>query len=164
MKKTIIILIILISLLLLGCTEPEPICGDNICEEGEEFTCSADCGNQKIEEVEKIMTWATAEPFGILDWSLDSEGLLSIVIVNNSIVDLNFKKLEINQNGLNFESENTGIVEPEGIIVLGIGVEDSFAKEGFLVFIEKENIKIEYNATGASTQTQVGIADIKIAE
>lgn len=162
MKKAIIILVILTSLLIFGCTEQGPVCGDNTCEDGEEFTCSLDCGNEKIEEVSKIMSWTNAEPFGILDWSINQEGLMSLVIINNSSFDLNFKSIKINQNNFNFESEYTGVVESEEFILIDVLVENNLSREGFSVFIEKENISIEYAPIGASNTIQNGAADIKI--
>jgi hypothetical protein len=158
-----IISLLLFVLLLFGCTEEADTCGNGICEFGEEGVCDFDCKENFEEEAIEINNWSTAQPFGIIDWDIDAEGIISLVLVNNSDRTLEFNKLTINQNGT-FVSNNPGEIEPEDFTLIEIETGNIGEREGYDVFIEAGNIVIDYNTFTQDNLTQIGNYVVKISK
>ena len=100
------------------------------------------------------ISWKTAEPWAITDWSA-SDSNLTLVLKNNTAGTLEFNKITLGSNS----SADSAQVVPAGATTEPITVTIS-CTTGSKYAIAKNTIKIDYNTQLTDNITQQGVADI----
>jgi len=101
--------------------------------------------------------WKSSEPWAIVDWSR-SEGVLTVVLKNNSFETLDFGELTINSAG-DKNSIGTSNVSPAALVtktISGLGACTAGTRYSF----PKEYIEIDFNTPSIAGKTQRATADI----
>ena len=158
MKKSLFaIAIILILVFILGCTQL-PVCGNGVCELNENSgTCPSDCSSG-IPESQARATWKSAEPFGIIDWSINKElsNTVTLVLRNNTSQTLELAYFAI---GSMQDSSVNGLIASGATKTIDISY-PTICHEENSYLIPKEDISINYHTDNIQYKQQKGIADI----
>ena len=159
MKKILIAILFVASLFVIfGCTQL-PVCGNGLCEIGEDVTCVSDCGGSQIDQTQARAAWKSAEPWAIMDWSMDGDEDITITLQNNSgdTLELNTVKAGLNTSG---ESVNESVSAGATKTITVNGVIAAGGTAGDKYVITKDTIVIDFNSATIDNKTQYGVEDI----
>lgn len=106
------------------------------------------------EESAKI-AWKMATPFAITDWSMDADGVLTVVLKNNSdkIVYFNYMNIGLDQNTASF---SLPVGQTRSVV---IDTEDTYAS-GTNYSYKKADITIDYNTIYIPNSRQYAPTDL----
>ncbi len=160
MKKILIAILFVASLFVIfGCTQL-PVCGNGLCEIGEDVTCVSDCGGSQIDQTQARAAWKSAEPWAIVDWAITgkSNEFFTLVVLNNSNETLELVKFNLATDFELIFDENT-FVAPGKSKVIDIPKQSS-CEDGKKYIFDKDNIVLTYNSNLIDGKKQFGAADI----
>ncbi len=109
-----------------------------------------------IDDTSSKIAWQSTEPWAIIEWDLNSDEVLTIVLQNNSIDTLDLVAVSIGQ-GTNWTTGQSGISPKakQTIYITGTGI-----ASGAQYTFKKEDIYIDYNTSNIPNRRQIGVADI----
>ncbi|MFA5763222.1 MAG: class III signal peptide-containing protein [archaeon] len=102
------------------------------------------------------IAWKSAEPWAIVDWSVGSDGNLTVVIQNNSHETLDFVAFNLTGSDIN---DTSATVPPGAPITRTINVTTK-TTSGQYSYDKDSNMYIEYNTSNINGKKQFGAADI----
>ncbi|MDD3084256.1 MAG: class III signal peptide-containing protein [Candidatus ainarchaeum sp.] len=112
-----------------------------------------------IGETSSQIAWKSAQPWAIIDWKVDRDGNLTLILQNNTSEILDLVKVSVGRG----EDWNVGIsgiisgakTNDNEVIITGTGISPN-TQYAF----QKDSIYIDYNTTALSGKRQGGAADI----
>jgi hypothetical protein len=102
------------------------------------------------------IAWKSATPWAIVDWAVDSDGLVTVVIQNNSHESLDFVAFNLTGSDIN----QTGETVPPGATITRTLTPDTATTSGRYSYDKDSNMYIQYNTSNISGKKQFGAADI----
>ena len=112
-----------------------------------------------ISEASSKIAWKSAEPWAIMDWSMDGDEDITITLQNNSgdTLELNTVKAGLNTSG---ESVNESVSAGATKTITVNGVIAAGGTAGDKYVITKDTIVIDFNSATIDNKTQYGVEDI----
>ena len=102
------------------------------------------------------IAWKSAEPWAIVDWSVGSDGNLTVVIQNNSHESLTFVAFNL----VNSDGNTASATVQPGATITRIVSPTTPTTSGQYSYDKDSNMYIQYNTSNISGKKQFGAADI----
>ena len=99
--------------------------------------------------------WKSSEPWALVDWTVSSGGVMTVVLKNNSYETMGFNSFT---NGT--DTNNTASTVPAGSTVNKTFTYTDAPGTGEKYSITKAGIVIDYNSGTINNKTQYGAADL----
>jgi hypothetical protein len=109
-----------------------------------------------IPEQSAKIAWKSANPWGVVDWSMSSASRLSVVLQNNSPETLTFVALVVNSD----TNETEASVPSGDRITREITMSPTISSGSKYAYDKDENMYIQYNTDNITGKKQPGAADI----
>ncbi|MCX6803175.1 MAG: class III signal peptide-containing protein [Candidatus Diapherotrites archaeon] len=113
-----------------------------------------------VSETASKATWRTAEPWAVVDWGRSTDGVITIVLKNNTGETLNFTDIKLTSTASDQNTQTQNSVAPAGTVTRRIATATSSCPSGTKYSYVKDNIIIDYNNAYIAGRTQQGAAGI----
>jgi hypothetical protein len=109
-----------------------------------------------VNETSSKIAWQSAQPWGIIEWNVDTDGNLQLILQNNSAYTMDLVKVSVGQ-GTDWNTGLTGIPanSTQSVTIVSTGV-----SSGNQYSFAKGSIYIDYNTPNITEKRQSGVADI----
>jgi hypothetical protein len=109
-----------------------------------------------VNETSSKIAWQSAQPWGIIEWNVDSNENLELILQNNSAYTMDLVEVSVG-HGTDWNTGVTGIAAntTQSVTIVSTGV-----SSGSNYSFAKNNIYIDYNTPNISDKRQSGAADI----
>jgi uncharacterized protein (UPF0333 family) len=114
-----------------------------------------------VSETGAKTAWKTAEPWAIVDWSMENVGAdcnLTLILKNSSYETMDLAAVRISDN--NWDDGITGVMAGATTTSTQVVIPNLTCTSGQKYAIAKANIYIDYNSSTIAGKTQTGAADI----